>query len=992
MDNLFGPLYEEYYATSPPKVSDNFAAHTLDNNDTSSSSSIVVEEDEAPQKVSSSTEQVELNTPVLNENADEVDPSNMHEFHQTHRSTNKWIKNHLIEQVIGDPSKPVMTRRQLHTDAKVYELNQFKCLDVWEVVKYPIGRFIIEVKWIWKNKTDSKNTVIWNKSRLVAKGYGQEEGINFEESFAPFARLEVPDGFVNPDFPNHVYRLKKAIRHGDDILLVQIYVDDIIFGSTNLVFSNRFAKLMKDNFEMLMIGEMKFFLGLQVHQSPCGIFICQSQYTMDLIKKHEMEKCNTISTPMAMYKIDADLHGTQVDQTKYHSMIEGLMYLTASRLDVAFATFVCALYQARPTEKHLKEVKQIFRYIRQTINMGLWYLKDSEFELIVYSDTYHARCNDDCKSTSRGIQFLRDKLVSWSYKKQDCTSMSTAEAEYISLSACCAQVIWMRTQLLDYGFRYTKIPMYCDSKSAIAISFNPVQHSRIKHINIRYHFIKEHVKKGTIELYFVGTEYQLADLFTKALPKERFEYLVHGIAFHMAQHVIPAAQLVPMYHSIGRCNNFAIFKLNTQEITYTMDMFRGTLKLPVETPNNPFITPVTIKTIESFMQTVGYQGVVDKLIIADLMEKYPSIPRTLDEDCHSIKDDTPLRDEVPEATILSLTLHKTALDAEAQENIDKVQEKLNEEEIERMVEGGENKESYASDFVESMLNDDVDDFGTRIEPESHKEQSKNVNNDNEVIEKEKRADEIKKEKKDDDVEKTDEVVKEKDNDKVALGSMEFRNEKMHTPISTPIKSPMTVLSFNKTIYEELTATVSPTTATTSKDSSIPKRKKRSMSYKMKILPGSIASMCRRRGQIRSHIKNKFITHEYFMGNIREVLDHCNLVVPEMTFAKTNDMIKEEMTHLVNLAVNKDREVDPINVPELISKKFATHGPKMIEELFRKHIQNTTLNLYPTTSSSTAEKSTADLQQLSYLNMKTKPQDQAADPELWEILKEKFEKI
>ncbi|GKC46984.1 hypothetical protein Tco_1064706 [Tanacetum coccineum] len=170
---------------------------------------------------------------------------------------------------------------------------------------------------------------------------------------------------------------------------------------------------------------------------------------------------------MAIARIDADLQGTPTDHTKYRSMIGGLMYLTASRPDIAFATF------------------------------------DSGFELIAYSDADHVGCHDDCKSTSGGIQFLGDKLVSWSLKKQDCTTMSTAEAEYI--------------------------PMYCDLKSAIAISCNPVQHSRTKHINIRYHFIKEHVEQGTIELYFVGTEYQLADLFTKALPKERFEYLVYRI-------------------------------------------------------------------------------------------------------------------------------------------------------------------------------------------------------------------------------------------------------------------------------------------------------------------------------------------------------------------------------------------------------------------------------------------------------------------------------
>nr|GFC32266.1 retrovirus-related Pol polyprotein from transposon TNT 1-94 [Tanacetum cinerariifolium] len=142
--------------------------------------------------------------------------------------------------------------------------------------------------------------------------------------------------------------------------------------------------------------------------------------------------------------------------------------------------------------------------------MGLWYPKDSGFELIAYSDADHARCKDDCNTTSGGLQFLGGKLVSWSLKKQDCTTISTAEAEYVSLSACYAQVIWMRIQLLDYGYKYNRILMYCDSKSAIALSCNPVQHSKTKHIDIQYHFIKEHVEKGTVELYFVGIEYQLA--------------------------------------------------------------------------------------------------------------------------------------------------------------------------------------------------------------------------------------------------------------------------------------------------------------------------------------------------------------------------------------------------------------------------------------------------------------------------------------------------
>ncbi|GKF72007.1 hypothetical protein Tco_0208121, partial [Tanacetum coccineum] len=199
-----------------------------------------------------------------------------------------------------------------------------------------------------------------------------------------------------------------------------------------------------------------------------------------------------------------------------------------------------------------------------------------------------------------------------------------------------------------------------------------------------------------------------------------------------------------------------------------------------------------------------------------------------------------------------------------------------------MVKGGEDKESYASEFADSMLNDDVDDFGTRIEAGSHKEHSENINNDDEVIENEKKNDEIEEEKKDDDIEKMDEIEKEKKDDDV----------------EKTMSSPRTNLSFNKTISEELTATVSPTTATTCKDSSTSKRKKRPISYKIKILPGSIAGMYRLRGQICSHIKNKFITYEFFMSKIREVLDHCNNVVPELTFTNTNEIINKEMPRLV----------------------------------------------------------------------------------------------
>ncbi|GJZ68097.1 retrovirus-related pol polyprotein from transposon TNT 1-94 [Tanacetum coccineum] len=182
--------------------------------------------------------------------------------------------------------------------------------------------------------------------------------------------------------------------------------------------------------------------------------------------------------------------------------------------------------QAKPPRSTLRKLKRIFRYLCGTVNMGLWYTKDSGFKLTGFSDDDYVGCKDTFKSTSGRTQFLGEKLVSWSSKKQDCTLLSTAEAEYMSLSACHAQVLWIQTQLTDYGFHFNKIPIYYDLKSAIAISCNSIQHLRTKHITVRYHFIKEHVEKGTIELYFVKTDYQLADLFTKALLVDRFNYLV----------------------------------------------------------------------------------------------------------------------------------------------------------------------------------------------------------------------------------------------------------------------------------------------------------------------------------------------------------------------------------------------------------------------------------------------------------------------------------
>nr|GFA17841.1 retrotransposon protein, putative, unclassified [Tanacetum cinerariifolium] len=413
------------------------------------------------------------------------------------------------------------------------ELLQFKRMDVWVLVPTPDNISPLTLKWIFKNNQDEEQTVIRNKSRLVVRGYRQEEGLDFEESFASVARMEAirlflaydahksflvfqmdvktvflhgslkedvyvcqPEGFIDADHPSHIYKLKKALYGLKQA--PRAWYDEL----STFLLHNHFFKGTID-------------LTLFIRRFHNEILVVQV-YVDDIIFG--------FAHPSPL-----DQNGTPVDATKYRSMIGALMYLTSSRQDIVHATCLCARYQAKPTEKHLKEVKRIFLYLRGIANTSLWYTKDSGFELTGFLDADYAGCKDTFKSNSGGAQFLGEKLVSWSLKKQDCTTLLTAKAEYVSLSVCCAQALCMRTQLTDYGFHFNKIPIYCDSKSAIAISCNPIQHSRTKHIAVRYHFLKEHVKKGTIKLYFVKTDYQLADLFTKALPAGRFNYLVRRL-------------------------------------------------------------------------------------------------------------------------------------------------------------------------------------------------------------------------------------------------------------------------------------------------------------------------------------------------------------------------------------------------------------------------------------------------------------------------------
>ncbi|KAK6148391.1 hypothetical protein DH2020_019303 [Rehmannia glutinosa] len=334
-------------------------------------------------------------------------------------------------------------------------------------------------------------------------------------------------GFQNSFTRGKVDTTLFVFEKGQDCLLVQIYVDDIIFVATNESLCKKFSKLMQDEFEMSMMGELNFFLGLQIKKCQECFYIHIQKCTKELLKKFDIEEGRTVSTPMATnVKIDKDEKGKPVDEFKYRGMIGSLLYLTTSRPDILHAICLCARFQINPKESHMSAVKRIFRYLKGTIQYGLFYPKNEKnenYSLKGYSDSDYAGNIDDRKSTSGSCQFLGDCLVSWFSKKQNCVSLSTVEAEYISAAFCCTQLLWMKQTLADYKCSFeSNVPIFCDNISAINIAQNPVHHNRTKHIEIRHHFLRDCVSKRKIEISFVPSQDQLADIFTKPLSSETF--------------------------------------------------------------------------------------------------------------------------------------------------------------------------------------------------------------------------------------------------------------------------------------------------------------------------------------------------------------------------------------------------------------------------------------------------------------------------------------
>eukprot|EP00253_Pinus_taeda_P023001 PITA_23001 len=330
--------------------------------------------------------------------------------------------------------------------------------------------------------------------------------------------IEQPDGFILGNDPNLVCKLKKALYGLKQAPRAWYY---------------RLDKYLHQQERILNVlaGRTDIFPWFANPTKGRRNLLSQTKYLKQILKKYGMEDAKPVCTPMVTgCSLSANDESAAVHQPNYRSMIGSLLYLTGTRPDIMHAVGIVGRFQANPKETHLQAVKRIFKYLQGTQNYGLWYPRDTDLTLHAYTDADWAGSVDDRKSTSGGAFFMGSRLVSWFSKKQSSIALSTAEAEYVAAASCCTQLLWMMQTLQDFQITCTPpISILCDNTSAISISKNPIMHSKTKHIPIKYHFLREQVLEQKVKLEYVPSKEQVADILTKPLPREAFEYLRHKL-------------------------------------------------------------------------------------------------------------------------------------------------------------------------------------------------------------------------------------------------------------------------------------------------------------------------------------------------------------------------------------------------------------------------------------------------------------------------------
>lgn len=467
--------------------------------------------------------------------------------------------------------KEACWRRAMQEELKSIEDNA-----TWNLVELTGGHKPIGLKWVFKVKKDSHGVIVKHKARLVAKGYVQRQGVDFDEVFAPVARMEtvrlltslaaqdgwevhhmdVKSAFLNGELVEEVYvsqppgfeiegqehkvlKLNKALYglrqaprawnakldkslvglgfersplehavykkvNGTSVLLVGVYVDDLIITGSNKVDITEFKTQMKRLFSMSDLGLLSYYLGIEVQQTCDGITLCQSAYAAKILKETGMDGCNPCATPMEeILKLSKESASPSVDSTMYRSIVRSLRYLVNTRSDIAYSVGIVSRFMERPIVEHLNVVKRILRYVSGTLSLGCFYGRKNgkETELVGYSDSDLAGDVDDRKSTSGAVFYLGSSLVAWISQKQKVVALSSCEAEYIAATTAACQAIWLARLLGDLKNQEPKkLMLLVDNKSAISLCKNPVHHDRSKHIDTRYHFIRECVESEKIDV------------------------------------------------------------------------------------------------------------------------------------------------------------------------------------------------------------------------------------------------------------------------------------------------------------------------------------------------------------------------------------------------------------------------------------------------------------------------------------------------------------